>query len=752
MRTISTKRIVLGRRAGRVSTRRLMPAVLGVILALVGAATASAAPPPTGGLTALAGQAGCVTAIGGNAACAQARGVDGASSATVSPDGRNLYLASYMLGRQDGLAVFSRDPATGALTQLPGLAGCLTADGSSAAGPGTCTAVRGLGVGDGHDLVITSDGRWAYMVNQHARSSDAPAAIVLLRRDPTTGALSQLPGTAGCVSNDGSSQDGPGTCQTLASLVRPFGISISSDDAFVYVSDYGAPSRVHVLARDPQTGGLSEVQCLSEAPAPAGCDAGRVLGNSKSVVLSPDGRHAYSGDGHGVSVFDRDPTTGILTQRTGTAGCVTDTGADNAGMATCSTGRVLSGTYTFTLTPAGTTLYVAASADGGVSVFHVAADGSLTQLPGTDGCITINGDDGQGSLSCAAARALTLPFGVAVSPDGRSLYVTADNNDPADGVAIFSLDATTGAATQLPGTAGCITADGTSGGVSGACANAGPGLEGIYDPTVSPDGTAVYLPGYDGETLGVYRRETGPTCQATSGTTPYQTAATLTLRCTDNDGDPVNTAIASQPAHGTLQPIDPASGAVVYTPQARYSGPDSFTFAGSDGTNATGPATATIVVAPPVLKPSTGGSTRPKEASALKLTQLRLSSDVLREVRVGRSRQRVTLSFVVNQAARVTLTFTRKLAGRRARTMTLGALTLKARAGRNRVQLDGRLPRRGWLPLGRITVTAVASTAGRRSAPRRLTLVITGRTQHTPSPRPMRQRDVSTQHTNRRFP
>ena len=155
----------------------------------------------------------------------------------ISPDGRNLYLASYAISSQEGLAVFSRDAATGAVTQLPGSSGCLTADGSSALGPATCGSVRRFGVGDGRDLVFTSDGQWAYLVNQHAQSSDAQAAIVLLRRDPATGALSQVPGSAGCISTNGSSQDGPGTCQTLSTLGRPFGISISPDDAFIYVTD-----------------------------------------------------------------------------------------------------------------------------------------------------------------------------------------------------------------------------------------------------------------------------------------------------------------------------------------------------------------------------------------------------------------------------------------------------------------------------------------------------------------------------------
>ncbi|HXD65763.1 MAG TPA: Ig-like domain-containing protein [Solirubrobacteraceae bacterium] len=727
--------------------RRGAPALLAVTLALAMSATATAAPPPVGGLTPLAGQAGCVTVVGGSATCAQARGVDGASSAVVSPDGDNVYLASYAVGRQEGLAVFTRDAATGGLAQLPGAAGCLTADGTSALGPNTCTTVRGFGVGDGRDLAITSDGRWAYLVNQHAQPSDPPSAIVLLRRDPTTGALTQLPGSAGCISSNGSSQDGPDTCQTLATLGRPFGISISPDDHSVYVTDYATPSRIHVLSRDPVTGALSEVQCLSESPAPAGCAVGRVLGNSKSVVLSPNGSHAYSGDTHGVSIFDRDLASGLLTQASGTAGCLTDTGNDDTGASTCATGRVLSGADALAISPLGATLYVAAADDHGVSVFHVADDGSLTQLAGIEGCITLSGSDGLGGLSCATARALTFPFGLAVSPDGRSLYVTADDNRSADGAAVFAVDPATGAATQLPGTAGCITADGTSSGVPGACANAGPAMVGIYDPTLSPDGATVYLPGFDGQTLGIYRRETGPSCQAVSVATPYQTAATVTLRCFDSDGDPVTTSVLTLPAHGTLGPDDQAAGTVVYVPQAGYSGADNFTFTASDGSNPSSPATATVAIAPPAEPPPTPTfpttqAGHPQATPPPTLRRFRQSASTWREVRSDARGTPTTFSFTLSESARVILTFTHNVAGRRVnrgcvaaaltnqdarqcvRTVTLGAVTVRGRAGRNRVGFNGHLPRNGWLPRGRITVTAIAVASRQRSAAHRLSFVV----------------------------
>ena len=316
-------------------------------------------------------------------------------------------------------------------------------------------------------------------------------------------------------------------------------------------------------------------------------------------------------------------------------------------------------------------MYGAATTDHGVSVFHVADDGSLAQLPGSAGCITLSGSDGVGGVSCATGRALSFPFGIAISPDGRSLYAIADLNQPADGVAIFSVDPTTGAATQLAEPDGCITGDGTSAGVAGICASGGPGPVGIYDPIISPDGANVYLPGYDGQTLGIYHRETGST--------------PITI-----------VPPAGQPPAGALPPAGPAAA----------------------------------------------GAGRPRVTPPPVLTRLRESAATWREVRSARHRPVTTFSFTLSEPARVTLTFTRVAVGRRARgacvtprpaighsprclrTLTLGAVALQGHAGQNSVGFSGHLPTLGWLPRGRITVTAVATAVGQHSAARHLSFVI----------------------------
>lgn len=682
----------------------------------------SRAAQPLGALTQLSGTAGCFTFNGasedGAGTCEPARGLAEGESATVSPDGANVYVGSYSDASGSGFAVFSRNPATGALTQLTGTAGCLTVDGSSSAGAGTCTKVRGLitNAGDGHDLAFTSDGRWAYIVAQNGSS---PGAVLIFQRDPSTGALTQLPGSDGCITPNGSSQDGAATCRTDSTLHYPNGIAISSDDRFIYVTDYGAPNRVHVFWRNTATGALAEIQCISEAPAPAGCDTGRVVGNSESLALSPDGTHAYSGDYfHGVSIFDRDRSTGLLTQKPGTAGCITDTGKDETGSSTCGVGRVLFGSRSMAIAPDGMTLYDPAGKDHGFSVFHVNADGTLTQLSGTHGCVTTDGKDNTGASTCAVGRG-DFPYSAAISPDGSTLYLSQGTFGPG-GLAIFSLDPKTGIATQLPGLDGCITADGTSNRTAGQCTN-GTALSFGYGLSVSPDGRSVYQATDDTTNAGlaVYARETAPVCQSTSAATAFSAPVTVPLRCADADGDTITRQVVTPPAHGTLNAPDDATGTVTYTPKPGFSGTDGITFAASDGVNTGAPATATITVGPQATP-----SKPPKRTPALSRLHVapstfslagrtihgRCVSQTRNSPNKHRCRRpiRLRISFTLNVPDAVVLTLRRQATGRRLIGVR-GAITLRGRGGADQFTFQGRI---GGHALGAGTYRLTATPTG----------------------------------------
>jgi hypothetical protein len=78
-------------------------------------------------------------------------------------------------------------------------------------------------------------------------------------------------------------------------------------------------------------------------------------------------------------------------------------------------------------------------------------------------------------------------------------------------------------------------------------------------------------------------------------TTAQDTAVGVSLAGSDPENDPLTFAVTGGPSHGTLT----GSGAnLTYTPNAGYSGPDSFTYTANDGTNTSNTGTVSITVTP----------------------------------------------------------------------------------------------------------------------------------------------------------
>nr|WP_242544529.1 kelch repeat-containing protein [Corallococcus sp. NCSPR001] len=84
-----------------------------------------------------------------------------------------------------------------------------------------------------------------------------------------------------------------------------------------------------------------------------------------------------------------------------------------------------------------------------------------------------------------------------------------------------------------------------------------------------------------------------PVARSASLTTVVGQGVPVTLEATDADGDTLTYSVLQLPAHGTLSGTAPH---VIYTPQAGYEGPDTFTFQAHDGTTASVPATITATV------------------------------------------------------------------------------------------------------------------------------------------------------------
>src|SRR5690606_7711919 len=195
--------------------------------------------------------------------------------------------------------------------------------------------------------------------------------------------------------------------------------------------------------------------CLSSVDGATECTESPLLGGALGMVTSPDGRHVYvaSQGGHAVLAFKRNARTGALTPLEGTAACISADGTDGA----CVKGRGLVGARAIAISRNGKNVYVASEFGNSVAVFaRNRKTGELTQLEGTDGCV------GETSLggACADGKALLGPRGIAVSRDGRNVYVGAAGSHA---VAVFARDRRTGALTQLPGTEGCVSEDGTGG-------------------------------------------------------------------------------------------------------------------------------------------------------------------------------------------------------------------------------------------------------------------------------------------------
>jgi MYXO-CTERM domain-containing protein len=86
-----------------------------------------------------------------------------------------------------------------------------------------------------------------------------------------------------------------------------------------------------------------------------------------------------------------------------------------------------------------------------------------------------------------------------------------------------------------------------------------------------------------------------PVATNTSATTAEDASATIALTASDVDMDPLTYAVVTQPTNGMVSIVN---GQALYTPNANYSGPDSFTFRARDGQLDSNVATVSVTVTP----------------------------------------------------------------------------------------------------------------------------------------------------------
>lgn len=184
------------------------------------------------------------------------------------------------------------------------------------------------------------------------------------------------------------------------------------------------------------------------------------------------------------------------------AGCVTDAAT---GCATTSVGSIPS-VGGIAVSPDGRSLYVTSFSASTVTRFdRDPATGALTPR----GCLTRGSGCGAGA---DGIESLLDAREIAVSPDGRNVYVVSPT---ADAVAVLTRDPTTGAIAY----AGCVSQAAT-----GGCGSA-PALDSPVQLAVTPDGGAVVVASSTANTLSVFTRN--PTTGALTYSTCFQQGTTL---------------------------------------------------------------------------------------------------------------------------------------------------------------------------------------------------------------------------------
>jgi DNA-binding beta-propeller fold protein YncE len=435
--------------------------------------------PQPGTLTQLPGAKGCLS--GGSkaaAGCGAARALEGpgpfmgSRAIALSPDGKNVYVAS---SKSDAIAIFSRNRKTGALNQPAGSNGCIAAKGA-----GGCAKATGL---DGpNSVAVSANGRNVYA------TSRASNAITTFLRSPKTGALRQLPpGSAGCISGVAV----PG-CSLGRALLGPDVVVISPDGKNVYAGSFFG-NAVATFTRNAKTGVLTQpagaAGCIAET-ASSGCATGIALGAIEGLAVSRDGKNVFAGSAlsNALAVLVRNPETGALSQATDGSGCIVD-----APLAGCTTGYEISGANAVATSPGNDVVYVTSLLSNSVTTFApTTAAAGLAQKEGPAGCLVW-----LRAVGCSFGRALSAPEGLAVSPDGSNVYAAAFAGGAID---VLDRNRESGSVAQKANAAGCLAPKSVPG-----CTRA-RALRGVSSIALSPDGRNLYSTSFGSNAVDIFRR------------------------------------------------------------------------------------------------------------------------------------------------------------------------------------------------------------------------------------------------------
>lgn len=232
--------------------------------------------------------------------------------------------------------------------------------------------------------------------------------------------------------------------------------------------------------------------CVRDDTSSAPCSAiAPAIDAALPIALSPAGDQVYTGSlgEDTVTAFGRDATSGALTN----IGCWQT--ANPLRPDICGGRRATGLTYPTAVaaSPDGRNLYAVGSIGNSVVTFaRNPITGDLSFVNCWTDPTSPQGEhpDCRGNNTAGLSR----PTGIAVSPDGANVYVTAAFSST---LAVFNRDPATGVLTP----AGCFRARSAA----ATCARVSPGLGLVAGVVVTPDGNSVYVTSYQGA-VAVFER------------------------------------------------------------------------------------------------------------------------------------------------------------------------------------------------------------------------------------------------------
>jgi DNA-binding beta-propeller fold protein YncE len=218
----------------------------------------------------------------------------------------------------------------------------------------------------------------------------------------------------GCLSDDGSQGCGdiPGD-----PFNHPRDVVVGPDGTSVYVASYDSGTISHFFAA--AAGQLTWDGCVSDDGSGGFCadipGTGSPLAGANGVAVSADGASVY------VTSFGPGTVSHLFAAPHGQLtwdGCVSDDGSGGSCADVPGSTTPLAGASEVAVSPDGSSAYVSAVSSGAIVAFTTPSTGQLTY----QGCVASAGGNG---CSDVPGGVLVDPYGLAVSPDGKSLYASA---------------------------------------------------------------------------------------------------------------------------------------------------------------------------------------------------------------------------------------------------------------------------------------------------------------------------------------